>query len=132
MAYWDEENGKWVEKFKRTAALKWNKEEEHMTQEVVNSVNLVGRVVQFKRYTDKIGMLRLKVSEVRRNKRIENVFFCVIFDPDNYSSELLDLNAKIEIKGYLKNSHIEKDGKSEVKQEVVIETIDLLENPPAF
>lgn len=131
MAYWDEEKKEWVKKFQRTASLKWNQEDK-VKQEVANSVKLIGRVHSFKRYSDKIGMMRLKVTEVRRNKRIENVFFCVIFDPENFSSDLLETNAKIEIQGYLKNSHVEKDGQNEVKTEVVVETIELLENPPQF
>jgi|SRR6185503_5869205 len=131
MAYWDEVEQKWVEKFTRTAALK-RRDDTVVEENNTNQIQLVGQLQQYTRFSSKVGSCKIKVSDFSHGKRHENRFYVAVFESLLDCVDNIPLGSKVRVTGRLKNNVVERDGVTNTKIEIVANQIEKMEDAPTW
>lgn len=121
---WLNQKGELVDKYRKTASLRSTslKIEKFCERSIVgkNRVELEGELMDFKKFSEGVGSLKLKVTSIYKKVTHDNNFFLTVFNDFIHKFEDMPLHSQLAVEGRLKNSNYEKDGKAVSKLEVIL------------
>lgn len=93
-----------------------------------NKVELQGELIGFKKFSDKIGSMQLKVTTSSHSGEEYHASFYISVFKDHLGKIMsIPLGSVVSVSGRLKNSKYEKNGETVWKLEVVMNTFSVSE-----
>lgn len=89
-----------------------------------NTVNLIGNLISFTKYSEKVGHIGLQVFDTQNGKHCENHFFCTLFPPFLRQAEEIPTESKVRIEGYLKNVSRQSHGKTIISLDIIVDKVE--------
>jgi hypothetical protein len=88
--------------------------------------NSIGRIVELKKYSEKVGSIKIKEVKVFQGKTYDTHFFLTVFADKFALVDSISKDSEVEISGYIKNGSYEKDGQKVLKEDKIVTEIKVL------
>jgi hypothetical protein len=132
---WLNEKGELVDKYRKTASLRSKSlkivkfcERSNVGK---NLVQLEGKLESFKKFSEGVGSLKIRVMSNYNKVTHDNNFFLTVFKDFIHKFEDMPQGVELAVEGRLKNSSYEREGKTVSKMEIILTDFRVLNFPDA-